>query len=73
MHHTRDANDLDEDWLRARGLAPDTSSSAWTEDYAEVFAALFGPDFDDWRAPTSRPSPEDLEELRRRFFPFGEL
>ena len=67
MHHTR-AFDFVADWLAARGLPPTTPSEVWTEDYAEVFAALFGPPVEGWRAPTSRPTPEALATLKDRFF-----
>lgn len=68
MHHTREPPFAVADWLAARGLPVSTPSEVWTEDYAEVFAALFGPPSDAWRAPTTRPSPEALAELRTRFF-----
>lgn len=67
MHHTRDPGFVP-DWLAARGLPPDTPSEVWTEDYAEVFAALFSPPSDQWRAPTPRPTPEALASLKARFF-----
>lgn len=67
MHHTRDARFVPE-WLAARGLAPGTPDEIWTEDYAEVFAALFAPPSDRWRAPTTRPTPSELVTLRARFF-----
>jgi hypothetical protein len=67
MHHTRDPRFVP-DWLVARRLPPETTTDVWTEDYAEVFAALFGPPSPRWRAPTTRPSIEDLAALRMRFF-----
>jgi hypothetical protein len=67
MHHTREPAFLPR-WLAARGLAPDTPDAVWTEDYAEVFAALYGPPVDGWQAVTSRPSPEVLAALERQFF-----
>jgi len=67
MRHTRAPTFVPE-WLAARGLAPDTPWPVWTEDYAEVFAALFAPPGDRWRAPTPRPGPEALAGLRARFF-----
>ena len=48
MHHTRDARFVPE-WLSARGLPPGTPDEIWTEDYAEVFAALFAPPSEQWR------------------------
>jgi hypothetical protein len=68
MHHTREPSFPAADWLGARGLPPATPAEVWTEDYAEVFAALFAPASDAWRAPTPRPTPEALAELRTRFF-----
>lgn len=69
MHHTREpAAGLVADWLAARSLSPTTSDEVWAEDYAEVFAALFSPPSDTWRAPTARPSPEALADLKARFF-----
>ncbi len=68
MHHTREPAFAVADWLAARGLPPDAPSEVWTEDYAEVFAALFSPPNDAWRAPTPRPTPEALAALRARFF-----
>ncbi len=67
MHHTRDFT-REPEWLQARGLAPDLHWTVWTEDYAEVFAALYGPPTDRWRATTAPPSPADLADLERRFF-----
>ena len=67
MHHTRDAG-FAADWLAARGLPPGTPPEVWTEDYAEVFAALFSPPSDQWRAPTPRPTPAALAALKTRFF-----
>jgi hypothetical protein len=67
MHHTREAAFVPE-WLSARNLPPDTAAEVWSEDYAEVFAALFSPPAAHWRAPTPRPSPEALASLRGRFF-----
>lgn len=67
MRHTREPTFVPA-WLAARGLPPDTPASVWTEDYAEVFAALFAPPSDRWRAPTPRPSADALAELERRFF-----
>jgi hypothetical protein len=68
MHHTREPAFAAE-WLRARNLPEQTPAEVWTEDYAEVFAALFSPPADRWRAPTPRPSPGALADLRARFFP----
>ena len=67
MHHTREP-DFVERWLSARNLPADTPSEVWTEDYAEVFAALFSPPADYWRAPTPRPSAEALVALKGLFF-----
>lgn len=67
MHHTREPTFVAQ-WLQARNLPPDTPSEVWTEDYAEVFAALFGPPNDRWRAPTPRPGAEALAGLKARFF-----
>ena len=67
MHHTREPTFAAE-WLATRNLPPTTPPEVWTEDYAEVFAALFSPPSDRWRAPTPRPSPEALADLRARFF-----
>jgi hypothetical protein len=67
MHHTRDPRFVAE-WLSVRGLPAGTPEEIWTEDYAEVFAALFAPPSERWRAPTSRPSAEDLVRLKSRFF-----
>ena len=67
MHHTREPTFV-ADWLAARNLPEGTSDEVWTEDYAEVFAALFGPPSPTWRAPTTRPTPEALAALRARFF-----
>ena len=67
MHHTREPTFVPE-WLAARSLPLATPDEVWTEDYAEVFAALFSPPSDRWRAPTARPSPEALADLRARFF-----
>jgi hypothetical protein len=67
MHHTRDPRFVPE-WLSARGLAPGTQDEIWTEDYAEVFAALFAPPSELWRAPTPRPKTNDLAALKARFF-----
>lgn len=67
MHHTRDFRRLTE-WLAARNLDAGTPTNIWTEDYAEVFAALFAPPGERWRAPTPRPTPEALADLRARFF-----
>ncbi|MFP5318582.1 MAG: hypothetical protein ACLGI2_09835 [Acidimicrobiia bacterium] len=67
MHHTRRPTFV-ADWLAARNLDPATPSEVWTEDYAEVFAALFAPPSTAWRAPTPRPSPGAVEELKARFF-----
>lgn len=67
MHHTREFRSLGE-WLAARGLGPGTADAVWTEDYAEVFAALFSPPAARWRAPTARPGPKALAELKARFF-----
>ncbi|MDQ6948101.1 MAG: hypothetical protein M3256_17990 [Actinomycetota bacterium] len=67
MRHTREPTFVPE-WLAARGLPPDTPSSVWTEDYAETFAALFGPPNDSWRAPTPRPDAAALAGLKAQFF-----
>jgi len=67
MHHTRDASFAPE-WLKARSLPPETDWAIWTEDYAEVFASIFGPPFADWRAPTVPPTAAELSTLRDRFF-----
>ena len=67
MHHTREPA-FEAEWLRARNLPAGTPSEVWTEDYAEVFAALFAPAGDRWRAPTPRPSPEALAALKAQFF-----
>ena len=67
MHHTREPTFVRE-WLAARNLPAETPAEVWTEDYAEVFAALFGPRQERWRAPTPRPSPEALAVLKARFF-----
>lgn len=56
------------DWLAARGLPPDTPWQVWSEDYAEVFAALFAPPVEAWRAPTTRPDAAALAALKARFF-----
>ncbi len=67
MRHTREPTFVPQ-YLAARGLPPDTPSMVWTEDYAEVFAALFSPPSDAWRAPTPRPSPDALARLKVTFF-----
>ena len=67
MHHTREPTFVPE-WLAARSLPPATPDEVWTEDYAEVFAALFTPPNGRWRAPTPRPPPEALAQLKARFF-----
>lgn len=67
MHHTREFRTLGA-WLAARELEPGTTDAIWTEDYAEVFAAIFSPPAARWRAPTARPSPEGLDDLKARFF-----
>jgi hypothetical protein len=67
MHHTRDPRFVPE-WLAVRGLPAGTPDDIWTEDYAEVFAALFAPPSDRWRAPTPRPAADDLVRLKARFF-----
>jgi hypothetical protein len=67
MRHTREPTFVPA-WLAARGLPADTPSTVWTEDYAEVFAALFSPPSDLWRAPTSRPTADTLGALRAQFF-----
>lgn len=66
MHHTRQAGFASE-WLEARGMADTTPWTIWTEDYAEVFAAAYGPPFPDWAAPTSRPTPDQVALLKARF------
>ena len=68
MHHTREPAFSVAEYLAARGLPATTPNEVWTEDYAEVFAALFSPPTDAWRAPTPRPTPEALAALRARFF-----
>ena len=67
MHHTRDPKNVVE-YLAARSLPAETASEIWTEDYAEVFAHLFGPPVERWRAPTPRPSAAALADLKARFF-----
>jgi hypothetical protein len=67
MHHTREPTFVPA-WLAARNLPADAPSQVWTEDYAEVFAALFSPPSDAWRAPTPRPGPEALAALKGQFF-----
>ena len=67
MHHTREPAFVRE-YLAARNLTADPQSEVWTEDYAEVFAALFSPPADHWRAPTPRPSADALAALKGRFF-----
>jgi hypothetical protein len=67
MHHTRDPRFVTE-WLSVRNLPAGTPDELWTEDYAEVFAALFAPPSEQWRAPTSRPTRDDLVGLKSRFF-----
>lgn len=67
MHHTREATFAPQ-WLQARNLPPDTPPTIWTEDYAEVFAALYGPPVDGWQAPTTRPAPAALVALEAEFF-----
>lgn len=67
MHHTREPT-FGPEWLAARNLPPDTPPDVWIEDYAEVFAALFSPPSDRWRAPTSRPSADELVALKAQFF-----
>jgi hypothetical protein len=66
MRHTREPTFVAE-WLQARRLRGDTDWQIWVEDYAEVFAALYGPR-SDWRAPTPAPSAADLDALQSRFF-----
>lgn len=68
MHHTREPSFGAAEWLAARGLPAATPTEVWTEDYAEVFATLFSPPNDAWRAPTPRPAPEALAALKARFF-----
>lgn len=67
MHHTREPSFVP-DWLKARNLAPDTDWTLWVEDYAEIFARIFGPPSPDWRAPTVPPTAAELASLRARFF-----
>jgi hypothetical protein len=67
MHMTREPTFVPA-WLAARNLAPDTAVTVWSEDYAEVFAALFSPPSDRWRAATPRPTPEVLAALKAQFF-----
>lgn len=67
MQLTRDPAFIPQ-WLAARNLPPDTRSEVWTEDFAEVFAALFSPPADHWRAPTPRPSADALVALKGAFF-----
>ena len=71
MHHTREPAFSVADWLAARNLGPQDASEIWTEDYAEVFATLFSPPAERWRAPTPRPGPEALAALKARFFSPG--
>jgi hypothetical protein len=70
MTHTREATFVPA-WLQARGLPADTPPAIWTEDYAEVFATLFGPPVDGWQAPTTRPGPAELAALQAQFFSAG--
>jgi hypothetical protein len=67
MYLTRTAGDGPA-WLVARHLPADTPASAWVEDYAEGFAAVFGPDLHDWRGIGPRPSAEELQSLAAQFF-----
>lgn len=67
MYLTRTASDGPA-WLKARGLAPDTPASRWVEDYAEVFAAAFGPDVHDWQGAGARPSQAEINRLAAEFF-----
>jgi hypothetical protein len=67
MRHTREPTFVPA-YLAARGLPADTPSAVWTEDYAEVFAALFSPPSNLWRAPTPRPDADALGALKVRFF-----
>ena len=67
MHLTREPA-VAAAWLAARGLPPGTPDTVWVEDYAEVFATLFGPPSPGWRAATTRPRADDLPGLRARFF-----
>jgi hypothetical protein len=67
MRHTREPTFVPA-YLAARGLPADTPSAVWTEDYAEVFAALFSPPSDKWRAPTPRPDAQALSGLKAQFF-----
>lgn len=70
MTHTRDFAQVPQ-WLAARGLPANTPWEVWTEDYAEVFAALFGPPVDGWHAPTTKPAPAALAALEAQFFRAG--
>lgn len=67
MYLTRTASDGPA-WVSARGLPADTPASTWVEDYAEVFAAVYGPDLHDWQGAGSRPSPAELQRLAAQFF-----
>ena len=67
MYLTRTAGDGPA-WLRARHLPADTPASEWVEDYAEVFAAVYGPDLHDWQGLGTRPSPGELQSLAAQFF-----
>ncbi len=67
MYLTRTASDGPA-WVQARGLPHDTPAEIWVEDYAEVFAAVYGPDLQDWQGAGSRPSPAELRDLATRFF-----
>jgi hypothetical protein len=67
MYLTRTASDGPA-WIKARGLAADTPATTWVEDYAEVFAAVYGPDLHDWQGVGSRPSPAELAQLAAQFF-----
>jgi hypothetical protein len=67
MVHTREAT-FGPQWLQARGLPADTPPEVWTEDYAEVFATLYGPPVEGWQAPTTRPDAATLARLEAQFF-----
>jgi hypothetical protein len=67
MRLTREPSMVDA-WLSARGLPPDTAAQVWVEDYAETFAALFGPPVGHWDAPTPAPDQSALARLRAEFF-----
>ncbi len=55
-------------WIQARGLGPDAMPTKWVEDFAEVFAAVYGPDVGDWAGEGARPAPPQLAALAAQFF-----